>query len=83
MMEGAAERLGERISVIGRIEEGSGMEDGHPHPNLPPSRGKGSPRASSRGKGLSRASRVRVLDSEGNEIETGAGGWDHFGGRHG
>ncbi len=70
VMEAAAERLGEGMRVIGRIEEGEG---GHPHTNLPPSRGKGSPRAF----------RVRVLDSEGNEIETGSGGWDHFGGRDG
>ena len=80
VMEAAAERLGEGVRVIGRIEEG---DDDHPHPNLPPSRGKGSPHASSRGRGLSQSSRVRVVDSEGNEIETGSGGWDHFGGRDG
>ena len=90
----AAERLGEGVSVIGRIEEGV-----HPHPNLPPSRGKelldtsaspsrgkellDTPVDSSREKELWQPSRVRVLDSEGNEIETGAGGWDHFGGRDG
>ena len=26
---------------------------------------------------------VRILDSDGNEIETGPGGWDHFSGQHG
>ncbi len=47
-MESAVAQLGERVSVIGRIEDGDGS--------------------------------VRVLDSDGNEIEVESGGWDHFAG---
>ena len=83
VMEKAAERLGEGMRVIGRIED---RDANHPHPNLPPSRGKGLSHTTvspSRDRGLSQSPRVRVLDSEGNEIAVGSGGWDHFGGRDG
>ncbi len=43
--------MGERISVIGRIEDGDGA--------------------------------VRILDSDGNDMEIESGGWDHFGGQRG
>ena len=86
IMAKAAERLGEGIRVIGRIEEEGAVGTGHPHPNLPPSRGKGlshTPEVPPRERGFSQSVPVRVLDSEGNEIETGQGGWDHFAGQNG
>ena len=102
IMEKAAERLGDGIRVIGRIEEEGGMEGigtGPPHPNLPPSRGKGllhtpvnpsrgkgllhTPARASRGKGLSPSARVRIVDGDGGAVEIASGGWDHFGARHG
>lgn len=51
VMESVTERLGEGVSVIGRIEEGMGA--------------------------------VKIVDSDGNDIEIGSGGWDHFAGQHG
>ena len=76
VMEAVSERLGEGVSIIGRIEKGNGVEGGgagHPYPNLPPSRGKG----------LLKPSPVKVVDSNGSEIVVGSGGWDHFAGQHG
>ena len=83
VMEAVSERLGEGIRVIGRIEEESGMEGNHPHPNLPPSRGKGLSLPPSRERRLSQPSVVKIVDSDGNEIAVGSGGWDHFAGQHG
>lgn len=49
VMASVTERLGEGISVIGRIEDGDGS--------------------------------VKIVDSDGNEIVVGSGGWDHFAGQ--
>ena len=84
IMESASERLGERISVIGRIEDGDGMgggKGGHPHPRV--KYGAGSNLPPSKERGLPESSPVRILDTDGSEIEIGSGGWDHFAGRHG
>ncbi len=51
VMESLTERLGEGISIIGRIEDGDGS--------------------------------MKIVDSDGNEIVVGPGGWDHFAGQHG
>ena len=89
VMEAVSKRLGKGIRVIGRIEKGEGMdggEDGHPYPNLPPSRGKGllhTPVSPSGERGSSQSAPVRILDADGNDVEIGSGGWDHFSGKHG
>ncbi|MCY4651566.1 MAG: AIR synthase-related protein, partial [Dehalococcoidia bacterium] len=72
IMEVASERLGERVSVIGRIEEGYGseiIETDHLHTSPIPFKEEGN----------AQSSPVRILDADGRSLELKSGGWDHFG----
>ena len=77
-MQTASRRLGENLSIIGKIEKG--MEDSsHSHTSPHRTMGKGLLPTPMKHSNEAKPHPVRILDADGQSLSIKSGGWDHFG----